>query len=254
MNCSGRVVLKAVLPLLLFLAGCDTQIVNLEEPEEVDSCALLVPVGIELVNDYVYTMSDLSLGATGGDPALLPEALVVLNTRGEQLDARLAELDCDVVAINAAIAEATEGLQSDDPLVQVVLESLRSGVVAPILPTQGEWTLESATIAGGDLEPVADHPISLIIERDSASGFAGCNGYFYPVKLADGAWSWTDGSATITELLCVDESGGSRDDVMTVEQGYIGALELVAAYSLVGESLVLTGDGVELRYVRSAGD
>lgn len=254
MRHSGRVVLIAVLPLFLFLTGCDTQVVNLEQPEEVDSCALLVPVGIELVNDYVYTMAEADLGATGGDPSLLPAPLVELNERGEELDARLRELDCDVVAINASIADATAGLQTDDPLIQVMLDSLRGGIVAPMLPTQGEWVLESATVAGGILEPVADHPITLLVEREAASGFAGCNGYFYPVMLADGVWSWVEGAATITELLCVDENGVTRDDVMAIEDGFIRAFELVASYELVDEALVLAGDGVELRFVRSAGD
>ncbi len=254
MRHSGRVVLFAVLPLFLCLVGCDTQVVNLEEPEEVDSCALLVPVGIELVNDYVYTMTDADLGSTGGDLELLPEPLIELNERGQELDARLRELDCDVVAINAAVAEATAGLETDDPLIQVVLDSLRGGVVAPILPTQGEWVLESATVAGGTLEPVADHPITLVIEREAASGFAGCNGYFYPVRLADGVWSWAEGAATITELLCIDDAGESRDDVMNVENGYIRAFELVAFYELTDEALILAGDGVELRFVRSTGD
>lgn len=254
MRYSGRVVIPAVLSLFLVLAGCDTQVVNLEEPEEVDSCALLIPVGIELVNDYVYTMAEADLGATGGDPDLLPASLIELNERGDQLDARLRDLDCDVVAINASIAEATAGLETDDPMIQVVLDSVRAGVVAPILPTQGEWVLESGTVAGGVLEPVAGHPITLVVERDAASGFAGCNGYFYPVRLADGVWSWAEGAATITELLCIDEDGVVRSDVMNVESGYISALELVASYELVGEALVLAGDGVELRFVRSAGD
>ena len=123
-----------------------------------------------------------------------------------------------------------------------------------MLPTQGEWVLESATVAGGILEPVADHPITLLVEREAASGFAGCNGYFYPVMLADGVWSWVEGAATITELLCVDENGVTRDDVMAIEDGFIRAFELVASYELVDEALVLAGDGVELRFVRSAGD
>ena len=41
---------------------------------------------------------------------------------------------------------------------------------------------------------------------------------------------------------------------MTIEAGFIRALELVASYELVGETLVLAGDGVELRFARSAGD
>jgi len=254
MKSSGRIVIYAVLPLLLFLGACTDPVINVDEPAEVDSCDFLIAVGIELVNDYVYTMQDTDLGATGGDPALLPEALIALNARGEELDQRVVDLGCDAVAINAAVAEATGGIETDDPLVQVFLESLQGGIVAPLLPTDGDWVLESAAIGGGTLALLEGEPITLRIEHGSVSGFSGCNGYFYPVNLADGIWEWGDGTATTTELLCVDEAGEERTDVAATEAGYIRAFELVAAYRLDGDSLVLTGDGVELRYVRSAGD
>jgi heat shock protein HslJ len=55
-------------------------------------------------------------------------------------------------------------------------------------------------------------------------------------------------------LLCVDDAGDQDVDVMEAEEAYIQAFELVATYTLIGEELVLSGDGVELRYERSAGD
>ena len=94
----------------------------------------------------------------------------------------------------------------------------------------------------------------MTLERDSASGFAGCNGYYYPVGLADGLWTFTEGTATITELLCVDEEGAEQSAVMRIESEFIGGLEQVVSYSLATDDLVLTGDGVELRFARSAGD
>ncbi|MDJ0952293.1 MAG: META domain-containing protein [Acidimicrobiia bacterium] len=251
---SGRTIMMAVLPLLLLSAGCTDPIVNVEAPEEVETCEWLVPVGIELVNDYVYTLLETDIGATGGDPDKLPAEIAELNSRGAELDARVAELDCDVVLINDAIAEATKGIESDDPIVRVFLESVRGGVVAPILPTHGDWLLESGTVGAGTLAPLPDHPITLTIEHDSVDGFAGCNGYFYPVRLADGLWVWLEGATTLTELECVDALGDEQTDVRNVEITYIRAFELVAAYALVGDELVLSGDGVELRYVRSAGD
>ena len=61
MKRSGRTGLIAVLPLLLVLTSCTEPVVNVQEPEEVDSCEWLVPVGIELVNDYVYTLEEVDL-------------------------------------------------------------------------------------------------------------------------------------------------------------------------------------------------
>lgn len=250
MRSSGRIVLGAVLPLFLLLTACTDPVINIEDPEEVDSCDVLTIVGIELVNDYVYTMEALDLGVTGGDPAKLPSELVTLNRRGEELDDRIVELDCDAVAINRAIAEATAGIESDDPVVAAFLESVRGGIVAPILPMYGEWILESGTVGGESIAAAADNPITLIIERESASGFAGCNGYFYPVSLADGIWARSEGTATVTDRLC-NEGGGEGVDVMATEEAYVAALEQVVTYSLIDEMLVLSGDGVELRFVRS---
>lgn len=254
MRRSGRTRLIAVLPLLLLLSSCTEPVVNLDEPEAVDSCQWLVPIAIELVNDYVYTLEEADLGATAGNPALLPDDILELNVRGHELDVRVADLDCDAVVINDAVVGAIEGLESDDPVVRVFLDSVRGGIVAPLLPTQGDWLFESGTVAGGELLPVEDHPVTLTIEHDSASGFAGCNGYFYPVTLADGVWKWIEGTQTVIEVTCVDEEGAELEQVMGVESAYLRGFELIAAYALQGETLVLTGDGVEFRFVRSAGD
>jgi heat shock protein HslJ len=252
MKRSGRTTLIAVLPLLLFGAACTEPVINIEEPEEVDSCGLLIPIGIELVNDYVYTLLDADLGSTGGDVELLPTEIIALNARGAQLDVRAVELGCDVVVMNQAIADATAGIESDDPLVAVFLESVRGGIVAPVVAVHGEWILESGSLAAEELTPLADHPITLVLGGDAASGYAGCNGYFYPATLADGIWTWGEATATITELSCIDEDGNERTDVMGVEVAFTSALEQVAAYELTNDDgLVLTGDGVELRFVRS---
>lgn len=215
---------------------------------QVDSCDQLVAVGIELVNDYVYSLEEADLGATQGDPDKLPAALVSLNIRGEELDARIVELDCDAVAINQAIVDATTGIESDDPVAAAFLESVRGGIVAPVLPTYGEWLLESGTVIGEPLAPIDGQPITLIIERDAASGFAGCNGYYYPVSLADGLWTWAEGTPSVTDLSCGDEPTA----VIEVEAEYLQGLAMVARYALVDGDLILTGDGVELRFVRDS--
>lgn len=238
-----------VLPLLLFAAGCLGPNVDLEQPLEVDTCDQLIEVGIELVNDYVYTLEETDIAATEGDPERLPTSLVSLNLRGEELDSRIVELDCDAVVINQAIVDATEGIESDDPIVAALLESVRGGIVSPILPTYGEWQLESGTVAGEALIPDPDHPITLIVERDAARGFAGCNGYYYPASFADGVWSWPEGTSTTTELACDDANG----EVAATELAYLAGLQRVAGYELIDATLVLTGDGVELRFVRDPG-
>jgi len=255
MRHGGRIAFfSALLPLLLFASACIGPDFDVEEPLEVDSCDQLIEVGIELVNDYVYTLQETDLGETLGDPEQLPTALLTLNVRGEELDARIVELDCDAVAINQAVVDATAGIESDDPIVAALLASVRGGIVTPILPTYGEWLLESGTVTA---EPLALDPanqITLVIEREAVSGFAGCNGYFYPASLVDGVWSWPEGTATVTELLC--EKGDEEDsvDVMATETAYLAGLEAVARYTLTEGTLILTGDGVELRFIRDSGE
>ena len=252
MKSGGRASWLGVLPLLVLLGACTGPVVNLEEPAEVDSCERLIPVGIELVNDYVYTLAETDLGAT--DPESLPTSLVALNTRGDELDARAAELECDLDVLNRRIVESTEGIESDDPVVAAFLETVRGGVVAVASPVHGKWQLDSGAV----VVVVDGYPITLEIDEEAAQGSAGCNGYYMPVVLSDGLWAWGEGAATITELMCNDDLGEPLLEVVSSEVDYMRAFEAVAGYSLEGDTLVLTGPGVELRFTRisstSSGD
>jgi len=129
MNGSGRTSLYGVLSLLVFLAACTDPVVVAPQPAEVETCHSLIPVGIELVNDYVYTLPGADVGAAGGDSGQLPISILVLIARGAELDQRAVELGCDVEELNQAIAEATAGIDSSDPTVRVFLETVRGGVV-----------------------------------------------------------------------------------------------------------------------------
>lgn len=235
-----------VLSLFVLFTACTDPVVNLEEPAEVDNCERLIPVGIELVNDYVYTLAETDLGATAGDAGLLPTSLVALNSRGQELDVRAADLNCDLDVLNRRIVESTAGIESDDPAVKAFLETVRGGVVAVASPIHGAWLLDSG------LEAVSGYPITLEIDEEAALGSAGCNGYYKPVVLSDGVWTWGEGAATITELMCLDDLGEPLTDVLSAEVAYMGAFDSVVAYSLDGDVLVLTGPAVELRYVRAS--
>jgi hypothetical protein len=119
-------------------------VVVTQEPAEVETCEWLVPVGIELVNDYVYTLLESDLGASGGDPGLLPTSIIALNARGADLDQRARELNCDIDEINTAIAEATAGIESSDPAARIFLETVRGGVVGDD-PSASEITTSVTT-------------------------------------------------------------------------------------------------------------
>jgi hypothetical protein len=253
MRSSGRKTFGGLLPLLLLLAGCTEPVVELEEPAAVESCEWLVPVGIELVNDYVYTLEESDLGATGADPALLPSSLVALNARGEELDRRAAELDCDLAEINAAIVAATAGIESEDPEVKFFLETVRSGVVERS-GLYGEWLLIEGTMGGSPVAPLPDWPATLLVDEEAAQGSSGCNGYYFPLLTEDGEWVPDDTrSATSTELMCVDEAGAPNTALADFERTYLLMLETIDDYIVAGDTLTLYGPDVELRYTRRPG-
>lgn len=248
MNSSGRRSWFGILSLLLLLAACTDPIVNIEEPAEVETCEWLIPVGIELVNDYVYTLIETDLAATQGDVAALTPELVALNARGQELDARAQELECDLAQLNATIADATSGIESDNPAVVALLESLRGGLAVSLDPAFGEWALRSGAVAEVAIETVPEHPIVLMVDAVAASGFGGCNGFYYPIVLEEGTWSWDQEAASVTDNLCTD---AEMQEVKTVEAAFLAALENVDTYSVQDDMLVLTGPGVELRFDRA---
>lgn len=253
MNGSGRRTTAWILPLLLFLGACDNPVaveIVEEEPEEVETCEWLIPIGIELVNDYFYTLQETDLGATLGDPDQLPTSLVALNARGADLDTRAEELDCDLVELNTAIAVATEALESADPVVKVFLETVRRGLVAPELP-YGDWLFIAGGGAGSGLAPLPDRPITMQVDEEVAQGDSGCNVYSFPLLVAGGAWRYDESRpATTTELMCLGDADDPFTELMDREVLYLRLLREVTAYLVDGDELILSGPDLELRYER----
>ncbi len=249
MESSGRRTTLWLLPLLLFLGACDNPVaveIVEQEPEAVETCEWLIPIGIELVNDYFYTLEETDLGATLGDPTRLPTSIVALNARGADLDERAIELDCDLAELNTAIAVATEGLESADPIVNAFLETVREGVVAsPIEILVGEWVLVAGTVQG---EPIALAPgqqITLVIAADgTASGHTGCNQYNTVTEVArDGGWP-IDGYE-VTAGPCPSDAHTAAQDT------YLDAFATIRTYTVQDTTLVLQSSGVDLRFERA---
>ena len=253
MESSGRRVTFGILPLFLFLGACDNPVaveVVEEEPEQVETCEWLIPIGIELVNDYFYTLEETDLTVTQGDPSQLPTSLIALNARGADLDRRAEELDCDLAELNTAIAAATDGLESTDPVVNVFLETVRGGLVAPEVP-YGEWVFVLGSGDGSGIEPLPDRPITLQVDEEVARGDSGCNDYYFPLAVAGAVWRYDDSQpATSTELLCLDDAGEPFTELMSQEELYLLLLRQVTTYSIGGDELTLSGPDFALVYRR----
>jgi len=93
------------------------------------------------------------------------------------------------------------------------------------------------------LELPDDAPVTLNVEGSQVSGRSGCNQYFGEFTLVDGRV--TLGGLGGTEMAC-------EEPIMALEAAYLGGLAKVGAARMDGETLVLTGPAVELRFKRTA--
>ncbi len=101
-----------------------------------------------------------------------------------------------------------------------------------------EWRLVEATVDDTELELLDSHPITLRRTGDQVVGTAACNGY--SGSFADGPLLF--GSFAVTEMAC------DPPETMTLESLFLEALGRTDSAAAEGEVLVLTGDGVELRF------
>jgi hypothetical protein len=247
MNGSGRRSITGLLPLLLMLAACTEPVVVIEEPAAVETCERLIPVGIELVNDYVYTLEETDVGAAGGDASQLPTSIMALNARGEELDRRAAELECGLDELNQAIIGATEGITSSDPVVQVLLETIRRGVVGGRKgagSAVGEWQFVEGSVFDEPILLAPEQTITLVVDDNGiGSGSTGCNEYTIGPAAAAGVWPVQ--GFVVTDGPCPSASHAAGQDA------YLDAFLLVTEYVVGDESLELSGPSVNLYFSRT---
>jgi heat shock protein HslJ len=109
---------------------------------------------------------------------------------------------------------------------------------AAIDPTDSAWLLESGTLDATAVPVLATHPITLVFEEDGAGGTSACNQYFGNYSISGGSMSFDE--ITQTEMACVP------DEVMDSEARFLEALSLVETFTVIGDSLTMSADGVEL--------
>lgn len=108
----------------------------------------------------------------------------------------------------------------------------------------GEWQLQAGTNQGQAVPIVAGSRITLKIDGTQVGGTAACNRYGGKIHVSGTTISITE--LIQTEMACLD------DRLMASESAYLGALPRVTAAGRSGDSLVLTGPEVELRFGRVA--
>jgi heat shock protein HslJ len=105
----------------------------------------------------------------------------------------------------------------------------------------GDWRLQAGTNQGQPVPIVAGSPINLKIDGAQAGGTAACNHYGGQIHVAGSNVSFSE--MIQTEMACLD------DQVMASETAYMTALPKVTTAERSDDALILSGPGVELRFV-----
>ena len=140
---------------------------------------------------------------------------------------------CDMRALHRSLAVGALSLL-------LVGCSLIPGAVNAAL--DGEWQLQAGTNQGAAIPIAAAHPITLTIDGADVGGTSACNHYGGKLEVSGTTLKFSDLGGT--EMACLD------GDVMASEAAYLAALPRVATAARDGDSLVLSGPDVELRFTR----
>lgn len=103
----------------------------------------------------------------------------------------------------------------------------------------GAWRLVEGTVGGAPILLDDQWPVTLTIDGTQIGGTAACNGYGGRVVVEGGVVRFGEIGR---ELI------GCADPVMATEMAFLSALDAVRQASMDGETLVLAGDGVSLRF------
>lgn len=128
-----------------------------------------------------------------------------------------------------------------DPTSSQPPASVNPGSSPAAAGPEGPWQLAAGTVDGAPLVLGADSRVTFIVDGSSVGGQSACNQYFGEFGLVDGRVSLTNLGGT--EMAC-------DEPTMTLEAAYLQGLAAVQSATVDGDSLVLQGPGVELRFER----
>ncbi len=101
------------------------------------------------------------------------------------------------------------------------------------------WTLDRASVESLSSGAPSDASVTISFDKGQASGRAACNSYGGGYQASDDG-SLSFDTFALTMMACAEP-------LMSLESAYMDALGNVTTFT-VGDSLVLTGDGVSLTY------
>ena len=116
--------------------------------------------------------------------------------------------------------------------------SLLSGGATTSL--DGEWLLQAGTNQGAAIPLVAGSRVTLKVDGTQVGGSAACNTYGGTIQVNGSTVAIN--ALSMTEMACLD------DRLMTLEAAYLAALPRATSVARSGNSLLLTGPQLELRF------
>ena len=137
---------------------------------------------------------------------------------------------CLVVLMSACAVACDDGGAASETS-NPILESLPGS----------RWFLEFGTLGDEQLVPEQRYPITLEFAEDAAFGSDGCNSYGSTLEM--------DTATQTLEFIDMAQTARGCEPEPEVAEPYLSALVLVDAYRIDGRYLVLSGPGVELRFV-----
>jgi heat shock protein HslJ len=104
------------------------------------------------------------------------------------------------------------------------------------------WVLTGGTLDGTTITPIVASPATIEFAADgTVGGEAACNAYGGSY-IVDGSDLSFPEPLFQTEMACMD------DGVMELEATFLGALSRITGFTAGADTLILTGDGAELRF------
>ena len=122
--------LGLLLALTLVTAACGDDdgggVGNSTDPASANTCDELADVTINLLQDAIDSVSDLSVAdfleiASGGE---MPEAVERLDTMGDELETRAGQIGCSDADAQSLVCARIDRLQADSEVADLILQGI----------------------------------------------------------------------------------------------------------------------------------
>lgn len=119
-----RKMLVVAAALSLLVAGCGDS--DAGGGGSIDDCDDLVAAGLDLIQDVLDEVGDMSMEELAALGDQEPEFVQDLETRGTELEQRQVELGCSDAELEAGLIDGLDSLEADGPVAELMLEGFKA--------------------------------------------------------------------------------------------------------------------------------